>query len=395
VTGRAGARFGARAAAIATPGSRAWQVSDRAEARLAAGDDVIVLTVGDVDVPTPAHVLAAAHRSLAAGRTHYAPIVGESALREAVAARTNTRYGTRYGPEQVVIFPGAQSALFSSVQCLVGPGDEVIVLEPFYATYEAVVTAAGATPVAVSLRQGSRFGLDLAALERAVTPATRAVLLNTPNNPAGFVLAADEVGGLARLCARLGLWLVCDEVYAELAYARAHASPAREPAILDRLVLVDSLSKSHAMTGWRIGWAIGPPDLASHLGRLAMAALFGSPTFVQDAAVAALTGPQDICAELRQLYRERSDALLRSLEGALGMRIWSPEGGMFVLADIGATGLGAETFAARLLEEAGVAVVPGLAFGRSVADCVRLGLTQPADRLAEAGSRIRGWLAAR
>lgn len=389
------ARFGARAAAIATPGSRAWQVSDRAEARLAAGGDVIVLTVGDVDVPTPAHIVAAAQRSLAAGRTHYAPIIGEPSLREAVAARTNRRYGTRYGAEQVVIFPGAQSALFSSIQCLAGPGDEVIVLEPFYATYEAVVTASGASSVAVSLRHGTGFGLDLAALERAVTPATRAVLLNTPNNPAGFVLGADDVGALARLCARLGLWLVCDEVYAEIAYARAHASPACEPAVLDRLVLVDSLSKSHAMTGWRIGWAIGPPDLATHLGRLAMAALFGSPTFIQDAAVAALTGPQDICAELRTLYRERSDTLLRSLQGAAGLSVWAPQGGMFVLADIAATGLPAEMFAARLLDEAGIAVVPGLAFGRSVADCVRLGLTQPADRLAEAGTRIRRWLAAR
>ncbi|MBS0374026.1 MAG: aminotransferase class I/II-fold pyridoxal phosphate-dependent enzyme [Proteobacteria bacterium] len=395
MTARTGVRFGARTAAIATPGSRAWQVSDRAEARLAAGDDVIVLTVGDVDVPTPAHILAAVQRSLAAGRTHYAPIVGEPALREAVAARTNHRYGTRYGSEQVVIFPGAQSALFSSIQCLAGPGEEVVVLEPFYATYEAVVAAAGAVPVAVSLRQGQAFGLDLAALERAVTPATRAVLLNTPNNPAGFVLGADEVGALARLCARLGLWLVCDEVYAEIAYARAHASPACEPAILDRLVLVDSLSKSHAMTGWRIGWAIGPPDLAAHLGRLAMASLFGSPTFIQDAAVAALTGPQDICAELRQLYRERSDALLHSLAGAPGLHIWAPQGGMFVLAEISATGLAADAFATRLLEEAGVAVVPGLAFGQSVADCIRLGLTQPAERLAEAGARIRRWLAAR
>jgi arginine:pyruvate transaminase len=386
------ARFAERTHAIATRGSTAWAVSDRAAAMAAAGADVIQLTVGDVDIDTPPHVVAAARRSLDQGRTHYSPIAGEANLRGAIADRANRRHGTGATADQVVIFPGAQCALFSSMQCLAGPGDEVVLLEPIYATYEAVVGAAGATPVPVSVRCGDRFSLDIDRIERAFSPRTRAVLLNTPNNPGGFVLDAGEVLQLAELCARHGAWLVSDEVYAELTFERPHVSPASVVTFGARLVVVDSLSKSHAMTGWRLGWAIGPVDLAQHLGALAQAQLFGSPPFVQDAAVAALTGPQDICASLRELYRERRDALLEGLSACAMLRPFRPEGGMFVLIDISRTGLAANEFANRLLDEAAVAVVPGQAFGESVADCVRLGLTQPVGRLREACGRIAGWL---
>jgi arginine:pyruvate transaminase len=361
----------------------------------AAGADVIQLTVGDVDIETPMHVVAAARRSLDQGRTHYSPIAGEANLRRAIADRANRRHGTRVTAGQVVVFPGAQCALFSSMQCLVGRGDEVVLLEPIYATYEAVVGATGATPVPVSIRCGGRFSLDVDRIEHAFSPRTRAVLLNTPNNPGGFVLDAGEIQRLAKLCARHGAWLVSDEVYAELTFEKPHVSPASVATIGDRLVVVDSLSKSHAMTGWRLGWAIGPMDLAQHLGALAQAQLFGSPPFVQDAAVAALTGPQDICASLRELYLERRDALLDGLSSCAMLRPFRPEGGMFVLVDISRSGLAANEFANRLLDEAAVAVVPGQAFGESVADCVRLGLTQPVGRLREACERIAGWLGRR
>ncbi len=388
-------RFAARTRAIATRGSTGWAVSDRAAAMRAAGADVIELTVGDVDLATPPHVVTAAHQSLDAGRTHYAPIAGDSALRGAIADRARRRYGTRVTADQVVVFPGAQCALFSAMQCLAGPGDEVIILEPIYATYEAVVGATGATPVAVSLRAGGGFALDLEGLERAFSTRTRAVLLNTPNNPSGFIPEATDVARLADLCARRGAWLVSDEVYGEITFDKAHASPASVAALADQVVVVDSLSKSHAMTGWRLGWAIGPRDLAGHLGALAQAELFGSPPFVQDAALAALTGPQDVCATLRDVYRERRDALLEGLDQCQLLRPFRPAGGMFVLVDVSATGLAGGAFANRLLDEAGVAVVPGDAFGASVADCVRVGLTQPVDRLRDACARIAGWLPGR
>ena len=388
-------RFAGRTLAVTTRGSDGWAVSDRAAAMAAAGADVIQLTVGDVDVATPPHVVAAAKRSLESGRTHYTPIAGEPALREAVAARATRRYGTPFTAEQVTVFPGAQCALFSTLQCLAGPGDEVVLLEPIYATYEGVVGATGARPVPVSLRAGAAFVLDLERVAAAFSARTRVLVLNTPNNPSGLVLSARKVAALAELCAERGVWLVSDEVYGELVFGTPHVSPASTAAIADRLVVVDSLSKSHAMTGWRIGWAIGPVDLAAHLAALAQAELFGSPPFVQDAAVAALTGPQEICETLRLGYRRRRDALLDGLDACGTLRPFRPDGGMFVLVDVSATGLSGTAFATRLLDEAQVAVVPGAAFGESVADCVRLGLTVPDTRLREACGRIRDWLGGR
>ncbi len=388
-------RFAARTRGVLTCGSAGWAVSDRAATMVAAGADVIQLTVGDVDVATPAHILAAARRSLDAGRTHYAPIAGEPALREAIAAHAARRYGTRVTTAQVVVFPGAQCALFSTLQCLAGPGDEVILLEPIYATYEAVVGATGATSVPVSLRADDGFTLQLELVEAAITARTRVLLLNTPNNPSGLVLGAGDVAALAALCARRGVWLVSDEVYGELTFGAPHVSPASSTLIAERLVVVNSLSKSHAMTGWRIGWAIGPADLAAHLTAFAQAQLFGSPPFVQDAAVAALTGPQDICESLRASYRQRRDALLEGLRSCRPLRTFRPDGGMFVLVDVSATGLDGGAFADRLLAGAAVAVVPGAAFGASVADCVRLGLTVPVPRLQQACERLGAWLRGR
>ncbi len=388
----AGVRFSDRTRAITTRGAAGWAVSDRAAELAAAGEDIIALGVGHVDLATPAHVVAAARDSLERGRTHYSAIAGEPALRAAIAERARRRYGAPVTDAHVVVFPGAQSALFSTLQCLAGPGDEVILLEPVYATYEAVVAATGATPVPVSLRGASGFALDLQRIEAAVTPRTRALLLNTPNNPAGYVLSARDVEALALLCARRDFWLVSDEVYGEITFGEAHASPGAVAAVRDRLAIVDSLSKSHAMTGWRIGWAIGPPDLAQHLATLAQAELFGSPTFIQDAAVVALEGPQDICAAVRALYRERRDALLAGLAPVPGVRPFASQGGMFLLADVSATGRRGDRFAAELLDATGVAVVPGDAFGASVGDCVRIGLTQPVARLREACTRMRAWL---
>ena len=385
-------RFSDRTVAFATQGSTAWAVSDRAAALAAAGADVISLTVGDVDVDTPADVVAAAHRSLDLGRTHFAPVAGDRELRAAIATRANVRNGTRYGADNVVVFPGAQCALYSTLQCLAGPGDEVVLLEPVYATYEAVIGASGARAVTVSLRDRGALNFSIERIENALSARTRVLVLNTPNNPSGFVVDAADIGRLARLCALHGIWLVSDEVYAELAYDRPHRSPASCPEISDQLVLVDSLSKSHAMTGWRLGWAIGPVDLAVHLEALAQAELFGSPPFVQDAARVALASTQQIPATLRALYRERRDVLLDGLIASPALRPIVPHGGMFVLVDVSATGLDGQAFAEHLLEEAGVAVVPGGAFGASVRDCVRLGLTQPAPRLREACARIAGWV---
>jgi len=382
-------RVAKRASSMTQAAGTAWELSDLA-ARMALTDpEVIQLTVGDVDQDTPASVIEAGIASLRAGRTHYAPIAGDPEFRTAAAQACSERLERTVTSDRIVVFPGAQCALFSVMQCVAEQGDEVILLEPSYATYEAVVAASGARAVRVSLRNDDGFKLDLERLERAMSDRCRAVLLNSPNNPSGLLIAEDELHRLVELCRRRGVWIIADEVYARLTFERSHVSPLSLPGGEDCTVVIDSLSKSHAMTGWRIGWALAPPSLAAHLIDLAQAELFSTPPFIQDAAVVALRREQGMAQTLRDIFRRRRDALLHGLRDCPGVRVFVPEGGMFVLASVQALGMPSPQFARQLLEQEKVAVIAGTAFGASVADTVRIGLTQPESRLLEAARRIR------
>lgn len=388
-------RVSKRASAITEAAGTAWELSDLAARLARTNPDIIQLTVGDVDQDTPASVIETAIASLRAGRTHYAPIAGDPDFRAAVARSCSARLNREITRDQVVIFPGAQCALFSVVQCVADVGDEVMLLEPSYATYEAVVAASGAVPVRVSLRNRAGFSLDVDRIAQALSPHCRAVLVNSPNNPSGAVFAAEALAQLVELCAQRGVWLISDEVYARLTFDKAHVSPASLPGGADCVVLVDSLSKSHAMTGWRIGWALAPQRLASHLIDLAQAELFSSPPFIQDAAVAALQHEGGMAEVIRTAYRRRRDLFLAELDGCPGVHAFIPEGGMFVLVDISALGMSSPQFARELLEQEKVAVIAGVAFGASVADTARIGLTQPEDRLREAARRLRRFATSR
>lgn len=381
-------RVAKRASAVTQAAGTAWELSDLA-ARMALTDpDVLQLTVGDVDRDTPAAVIDAAVASLRSGRTHYAPIAGDPEFRTAVAQTCTERLGRMVTRDQVVVFPGAQCALFSVLQCLAEQGDEVILLEPSYTTYEAAVIASGARAIPVSLRSSDGFELDLERLERAMTDRCRVVLLNSPNNPCGLVIPEGTLRRLVELCRRRGVWIVADEVYSRLTFEQPHVSPLSLPGGEDCTVVIDSLSKSHAMTGWRIGWALAPESLAAHLIGLAQAELFSTPPFIQDAAVVALRREHGMSQNLRDMFRRRRDALLHGLSGCPGLRIFVPEGGMFVLASVEELGMRSPEFAQQLLAQEKVAVIAGTAFGASVADTVRIGLTLPEQRLLEAARRI-------
>lgn len=381
-------RYSRRAEAVSQAAGDSWELSDRAAQMAAAGEDVIQLTVGDVDRETPVRVIDAAIDSLRRGRTHYAAIAGDSRLREAIARSASSRLGRNINRDEIVVFPGAQCALFSVMQCLVEPGDEVVLLEPSYATYGPVVAASGAKQVRVSLRNESGFALDVERISSAITERCRAILINSPNNPCGVVFPAEPLQRLVTLCAERGIWLVSDEVYGRLTFDAPHVSPASLPGSPACVVVVDSLSKSHAMTGWRIGWAVGPVQLARHLGDLAQAELFSSPPFVQDAAIVAIEQEHEVTNALRDTFLRRREALIEGLRGCRGLRAYVPQGGMFVLVDVSGTGLDAQRFAAELLAQEKVAVIAGDAFGASVADMVRIGLTQSEERIAEACRRI-------
>jgi arginine:pyruvate transaminase len=377
------------------PRSRAWDVTDRAAKLAAAGADIIQLGIGDPDFDTPAAISEAAVAALQAGRTHYSPFAGEPALRQAIAHRASEQHGLNVSPDQVVVFPGAQCALFATMLCLAEAGDEIILFEPAYTTYDAVARSGGARIVHVPLAADGGFQPDVRLVEAAVTEKTRAILVNTPGNPSGTVFDAGPLQGLVALCRRHGIWLVSDEVYWSLVYEGRHVSPLALAGGTEVSFVVNSLSKSHAMTGWRLGWTIAPRDLAHHLGDLAQGLLFGVTQFVQDAAVAALTQDLAEVAAMREIFKRRRDALCAGLAAIPGLKIHKPSGGMFLLVDVGDLGCDGAVFANALLDEAGVTVVPGFAFGDSTRDCVRIGFLRDVDVLEEAVRRIAAFVARR
>lgn len=373
-------------------GAAAWALHGLGvEQQRRTGKEVIFLTVGEPDFDTPQVIQEAAVASMRAGNTHYTPIVGTRALRQAIADWHETTAGQAVDPAQVVVAPGAQCALFCVMQCLAEAGDEVITTDPRYSTYEAVIGASGARLVSVPLLPDRGFALDLEALGRAITPRTRVLLLNTPHNPTGAVLTPAELEAIAALCRAHDLWLVCDEVYAALTYDAPHHSPSALPGMAERSVVVSSLSKSHAMTGWRLGWAIGPKRLAEHLDNLMLCMLYGCPGFIQDAAVAALTEGRGAVAEMHAAYRRRRDLVAPWLDRLPNLACATPAGGMFAMLDVRRSGLAAEAFARRLLEEESVAVLPGGGFGEQAEGFCRLSLGFHDETLAEACRRMEAF----
>jgi len=371
-----------------TAAAYAWAIHDRARERQIDGEDIILLSVGDPDFGTPPAITEAAIKSLRAGRTHYGGFAGAAEFRRALADRHREQTGQVIAPDQVVVCPGAQNGLYAATLCLVESGDEVIVPEPRYVTYESVVDASGATRVDVPLDVDRGFHLDPDKVAAAVTDRTRMILLNTPHNPTGMVMTREELEGVAEVALRHDLWVVCDEVYADLTFDVPHVSVCALPRIADRSVSIGSLSKSHAMQGWRLGWVIAPPDLAKHLVNLVKPMHYGLSPFLQDAAAIALTEDHPETDAMHRDYRERRDLVCSRINTMPGLACSWPEGSMFLLVDVRGTGLDGEKFAWGLLDHGGVSLLPGTGFGASVTGHVRFSLTMPLDILEDACDRI-------
>ena len=381
-------RFSSLVDRVGGEGSNAWHVHDLAGERKARGEDVIMLTIGDPDFDTPPAIIDAAIASLHASRTHYSPMRGEQPLLDAIAPHASALAGRPIGEERIVSFPGAQCSLFATALCLLETGNEVIVPDPAYVTYEAVIGASGARMVRVPLLPERGFHLDPADVAARVTDRTRAVLINSPNNPTGAVLPRAEMQGRGDVCREHDLWLVCDEVYGGMTFGAEHVSPLALAECDDRVVSLGSLSKSHAMTGWRLGWTVSPPALVPHLANLSQAMLYGSPQFIQDAAAIAIGRHHAEIETMRTAYRTRAQVVVDELASASGIRCRMPDAGMFIVLDIRESGLDGTTFALALLERELVSVLPCEAFGESGAGHVRLSLAESEGRLREACTRI-------
>ena len=384
-------RFSSLIDRIGGPSASAWDIHFDALARFRRGEDVILLSQGDPEFDSPPAATAAAIEALKAGDTHYTDLIGRPELRAAIARRHAAMSGQEVGPENVFFVLGAQNGLACAALSLLEPGDEVIVPEPMYLTYAGLLGLPGArlVPVAQPLSRGCRP--DPQAIEQAVGPRTRAIFFATPNNPTGVALTRDELQAIARIAQAHDLWVVADEVYATLTFDRPHVSIASLPGMAERTVTINSLSKSHAMPGWRAGWMIGPAELMQHMSKLSLAMLYGLPGFVQAGALAAIEQGEAEAAAMREAYRRRRDLMAGWLDGVPGLRPILPEAGMFMLVDVAGTGLAPAEFAWQLYRATGVSVLDAGAFGPSLRDCLRVSFASAEAKLEEAARRIAGF----
>lgn len=372
---------------LAQLGSQRWAVHFEGRRRASLGDDMIELTIGEPDVPTPEGLIEAAYQSMKSGRTRYAVGRGEPLLLDALASKYSARSGRTVTHENLIAFPGTQAALAICMMALVEPGDAVLVPDPYYATYEGVVRATGADFVPVPMSASNGFHLTAQQLRESLVPNARVLLLNSPHNPTGAVLSAAEIAALGEVCREAGLWILSDEVYEDLIYEGDFASPFDNDDLAERSIALSSISKSHAAPGFRSGWAVGPDWFTRQALSVAETILFGNQPFIADMTHVALTGADRPARLMGENYRRRIELLMDCFEGCETLRPLRPEAGMFMLVDVTRTGMDGERFALRLLDE-GVSVMPGASFGEQAAGFIRLSLTVDGDMLSEAGNRM-------
>lgn len=377
---------------LADTGGAKWAIHQRCREMKREGADIIELTIGEPDLPPDPQLFEVCHRSMIAGRTGYSSGRGEPELLEAIAARYARRRAD-VDTSNVMCFPGTQTALFATLMGLTGPGDGVLVGDPFYATYEGVIRASGAHRESVPLKAENGFRLSAEDLEAAITPKSRVLLLNSPQNPSGAVLSAEEISRIGAVCKAHDLWIVSDEVYEELVFDGVFASPFDDPALAERTVALSSISKSHAAPGFRSGWAVGPREFCEKLLPLSETMLFGNQPFIADMTAFALNSDISTSAQMRSDYKRRSNRFADRLAALPGLVPYRPQAGMFIIVDVSATGLDGESFAWRLLE-AGVAVMPGSSFGANAGNLIRLSLTVPDELVEAACDRIAAFVEA-
>jgi aspartate aminotransferase len=385
--------------AVEVAGSATLAITAKAKAMRDLGHDVVSFAAGEPDFDTPPHIKAAAAKALQDGQTKYTPTAGLPALRRAVADHLKAVYGLTYDPQQIVVACGAKHALFNAFAVLVDQGDEVLIPAPYWVTYPEQVKLAGGVPVFVETDPADGYRLRAEAVARRCTPRTRVLLLNSPCNPTGAVYDRAEIAALARLAVERDLTIVSDEIYAQLIYDGAeHVSPAAlSPDVCARTVTVNGLSKAYSMTGWRIGYAAAPADVADAMSRLQDHVTSNPTTFAQYGAIAALTGDQTCVATMAAAFAERRRVMVDGLNAIQGVSCPVPYGAFYALADVsrlygrtiaGQTVADSMSFARLALERAHVAVIPGEAFGADA--CVRLSYATSTQAIEKGLVRLRG-----
>jgi aspartate aminotransferase len=385
-------RIAARMETIGTEG--AFAVSARARALEAQGRPIIHLQVGEPDFDTPKHVREAAKRALDEGATHYAPFPGIPELRRAIAADVTKRKGFEADPSQCFVTVGGKGVMLYAILGLIDPGDEVIVPDPGYPIYESLTRFVGATPVPIPIRMEHEFRLDVEELASLITPRTRLLIINSPANPTGGVLTRSDLERIAQLAEEHDLWVMADEIYGRILYDGAeHVSIASLPGMAERTIVLDGFSKTFAMTGWRLGYAVVPDSLKEVYSELLINTISCAPTFAQVGAVQALEGPQDDVEAMVVEFKARRDLVVSGLNEIHGIKCATPLGAFYAFPDISGTGLSGAELAERLLTEADVSVLAGTAFGGVGGDHIRISYANSRENLTEALNRIGRFVA--
>ena len=368
---------------ITTDGSDGWEILYKSRAMIAKGQDVLELTIGEHDIRTDPKILAAMHQSALGGHTGYASVPGTPELRRVVAARVQERTGVPTSHKNVLITPGGQAGLFAGILCATDPGDGVVHLDPYYATYPTSIRAASCVPMPI--KTGPENDFQPSAADLATRPeGARAFLMNSPNNPTGTVYSTEAMEAIAGYVQRNDLTLISDEVYDTQIWSGAHVSPRALPNMAERTIVIGSMSKSHAMTGSRIGWVVAPEEAIENMIDLATNTTYGVAGFVQDAALFALSQGEVFEEKISASFKRRREIALSILQGFPNIPMIAPRGGMYLMLDVRKTGLSGIEFANRLLDERSIAVMPGESFGDSAAGHIRVAMTITDERFGDA-----------
>lgn len=366
----------------------AFEVLARAKALEAQGREVIHLEIGEPDFDTPSHIVEAAVQALHAGHTHYTPAAGVVELRQAIAQHVNSSRGVEVHPDQVVITPGAKPIIFFSILALLGPGDEGIYPDPGFPVYRSMINFAGATPVALPLREDKDFRFDADEFRSLVSDHTRLIILNSPQNPTGGVLTQQDLEVVAEVARERGIFVLSDEVYERILYEGEHVSTLSLPDMGPHTILLDSFSKTYAMTGWRIGYGVMPVQLAAHITKLMVNSNSCTAAFIQQAGIAALQGPHDAVQDMVDAFRKRRDVIVEGLNRIPGFRCVRPAGAFYVFPNVEGTGTSSKALADYLLEETGVATLDGAAFGQYGKGYLRFSYANSVEDIQRALERI-------
>jgi aspartate/methionine/tyrosine aminotransferase len=370
----------------------AFEVLNRARELERQGKDIIHLEIGEPDFDTPDNIIQSAVSALNAGWTHYSPSAGLPDLRKAIADEVSHSRGVRVQPEEVVVVPGGKPIIFFSILALVDEDDEVIYPNPGFPIYESMINYVGGRGVPIRLREDRDFRLDVNELEKLITERTRLIIINSPHNPTGGVLNKRDIAQIAQAVGDRNIFVLSDEIYSRLIFEGSHHSIMAEPGFKERTILLDGFSKAYAMTGWRMGYGVMRPDLASQVARLMTNSNSCTTSFSQVAGIEALRGDQTSVDHMREEFQQRRDMFVAGLNRIKGFSCRMPKGAFYVFPNITATGWKSKALADALLEEAGVACLSGTSFGEFGEGYLRFSIANSMENLSEALERVERWV---